>query len=464
MFKCSRTIRVGSIFLLDLGQDGFFSAVTFFRDVWNNETMVLENDNVLSSDAVLVSVVVPVFNAETYLGECMDSLIAQDYKCIEIICVDDGSTDSTLQICAEFARQDDRVVVVTQKNSGPGIARNAGMDIARGDYLYFADSDEIYCENLISTCLDHALSTDSDIVVFPFFQLNQKVGIPVLAQWAVLSENYPSGVFSWRDNPAYLFRSFQNFPWNKFYKTAFVQENNIRFEEIYLTEDLMFSAPALVLAQRIICLEEPLMYHREGLSSNSMSKKNEHPFDFLVAFESLKSFLEEKGLYEDLEEAYANWALESCVYNLLTINSLESFRMLYEKLQQESLWHLGLLTVERGRYHQEDFLTFLDDVVTKDADEFLFSHFVDFRDDAEELSYRSGVSLGVVADLRKNIKECQEDIALKEREILFCSAQRDDLQRRLDETMNAAEQKVGSVICALPRAIQRQMLKHRSNR
>ena len=90
----------------------------------------------------LISIVVPVYNTEKYLPKCLDSLLGQTYKNLEIICINDGSTDGSLQILEDYAKQDNRIIVLSQENAKQGAARNRGLDIAKGEYVTFVDSDD----------------------------------------------------------------------------------------------------------------------------------------------------------------------------------------------------------------------------------------------------------------------------------------------------------------------------------
>lgn len=100
-----------------------------------------------------VSIIVPVYNVEKYLKRCLDSLVNQTLKDIEIICVNDGSTDGSLAILDEYVRNDDRIVVINQENSGQSVARNRGIDVAKGEYIGFVDSDDWVSEDYLKSCI-----------------------------------------------------------------------------------------------------------------------------------------------------------------------------------------------------------------------------------------------------------------------------------------------------------------------
>ena len=113
-----------------------------------------------------VSVVIPVYNVEKYLGECLDSVLRQTFKDLEIICVDDGSTDSSPKILAEYAAKDARIKIITQSNAGLSAARNAGMDAANGKYIYFLDSDDYITDDAMERCVEICERDGLDQLVF----------------------------------------------------------------------------------------------------------------------------------------------------------------------------------------------------------------------------------------------------------------------------------------------------------
>jgi len=114
----------------------------------------------------LVSIIIPVYNVESYINQCIDSVIQQTYKNVEIILVDDGSDDSCPRICDEYARKDPRIRVIHKPNGGASDARNAGLAIAKGEYIYFLDSDDYIEKDAIATLVVHAHHYDADVVFF----------------------------------------------------------------------------------------------------------------------------------------------------------------------------------------------------------------------------------------------------------------------------------------------------------
>ena len=116
----------------------------------------------------LISIIVPLYNSGKYVGECIESLISQTYKNIEIILVDDGSTDNAGKICDEYAQKDDRIIVIHKENTGVADSRNRGLDIAKGDFIHFADSDDVMNKRLIEILHDVSVKNDADYVFSDF--------------------------------------------------------------------------------------------------------------------------------------------------------------------------------------------------------------------------------------------------------------------------------------------------------
>src|SRR5574344_122915 len=123
----------------------------------------------------LVSIIVPVYKVEPYLKRCLDIILNQTYKNIEIILVDDGSPDKCPQICDEYAKKDNRIIVIHQENGGLSAARNTGLDIAKGEYISFVDSDDWVHLQYIEVLLTSALKENADIIIGNHIRVNNSL-------------------------------------------------------------------------------------------------------------------------------------------------------------------------------------------------------------------------------------------------------------------------------------------------
>ena len=188
-----------------------------------------------------VSVIIPVYNVEKYLGPCLDSILGQTLNNIEVICVDDGSTDRSLEILREYEKRDARVKVLTQPNTNAGAARNKGIQQAKGEYLSFLDSDDHFDPTMLEKCAARMDQDGSDVLVFGAKQHNMRTGIISDMPWSLRLDRCPQkSVFPPREVKDYLFNNFQNWPWNKLFRRSFVEQHHITYQEITRTNDMAF--------------------------------------------------------------------------------------------------------------------------------------------------------------------------------------------------------------------------------
>lgn len=300
---------------------------------------------------VKVSVIIPVYNVEPYLRECVESILNQTLKEIELICVDDGSTDGSLGILREYEAKDSRVTVLTQQNRGGGAARNKGLAIAKGAYLSLLDSDDFFAPDMLEKAYRVCEERKAQICVYQVLRYEDGTGKTWWDKNAFKVENIPEKeVFSYRDMPDCILNTFQNWAWNKLISRELVEKNQIRFQEIFRTNDLLFVASCMVLADRITVLEEKLVYYRVGMKNSCQSTNARYPKDFLKAFYAVKDFLEEKGIYETVEKSFLNQALSGCIYNLNSIQDPQAREELYLELKQTAFEKLGIMGKEKSYF------------------------------------------------------------------------------------------------------------------
>lgn len=184
----------------------------------------------------LVSVIVPIYKVEDYLDECVQSIVGQTYKKLEIILVDDGSPDKCPQMCEEWSQRDDRIRVVHKTNGGLSSARNAGLDVAKGDYICFVDSDDFITPDYVEVMLNRIICDDKvGIVSGMIYRYTDGNKCPFKQQWNIQKENIvPPEDFT--VNCINLSISFT--VWNKIYRRDLI--NNVRFREGRTNEDTLF--------------------------------------------------------------------------------------------------------------------------------------------------------------------------------------------------------------------------------
>lgn len=267
-----------------------------------------------------ISVVMPVYNEEKFIRECLDSVVNQTLKDIEIICVNDGSTDSTLSILNGYAQKDPRVKVIDQANQGPGIARNTGLTAARGEYLAILDSDDRYDLYMLEKLLRLAEKDDLDIAICRCQALDNKTGKISEMSWAVQESMLPDGpVFSYKDLSRYNFRFCIGWSWDKIFRRSFVEKYGIRFPDLRNTEDAYFVFIALALADRMEVLDEVLVTHRMSMGTGVSETRDKNPDCFIHSILGIRQVLEEKNRFAEVEQGFSLWCAEHTVWQLSTL-------------------------------------------------------------------------------------------------------------------------------------------------
>ena len=261
------------------------------------------------------SVIVPIYNVERYLPKCIESIIHQTYPCLEIILVDDGSPDNCLEIMERYAKQDERITVVSQENGGLSAARNAGLRIATGDYISFVDSDDWIEENMFSELSVHLAQMKPDYTCFRIQYDNDRSGTHF-----VYGKPYPILKIEGVDLILEDTLKVQNIPtsaWSKVYNRDFLSRFALRFEPGIVNEDTLFSIQVACRAQKVTFLNG-LFYHtieREG--SISRSSQERLFLDMHTALLKAKEYMREIGYFERFQYLYEARYLKSMLYNLL---------------------------------------------------------------------------------------------------------------------------------------------------
>ncbi|MBQ9021346.1 MAG: glycosyltransferase [Eggerthellaceae bacterium] len=288
-----------------------------------------------------VSIVVPLHNSSAHIGPIVDAIKAQTEGDFEAILVDDGSTDETFELAQAATEGDSRFVLLAQENAGPGMARNAGLAVARGEWVLFFDVDDYPHEDLLEKALSRAQETGADIVVYGHDH-----------QWASGGPSWPSHnrwdasklpeVFSPHDIADDLFGVLRNWPWDKMWRRQFLQDAGISFPPLYRTEDMPFTCLGLVDAKKISLLDDVLYTYRVGALVSSTQTLDSAPFDFFEACCLLKAGLEQRGLFESYRRSYLQWVGTCVAVNLLGLRSPLVFEEVYGFMHEKGLGALGL--------------------------------------------------------------------------------------------------------------------------
>lgn len=274
------------------------------------------------SEEIAISIIIPIYNVEKYLRECLDSILNQTFQNFEIICVDDGSTDKSLEILEEYKNRDERFILLKQEHEGAGSARNKGIEFARGKYIQFLDSDDYFEPDMLEELYNHAEKYDADMVVCSSRKVDDQKNI-------VESGNPISPIntnitprekpFCWKDFKEDIFCLFNVPAWNKLYLKELIVSNNLAFQNLTSCNDVAFGHISKICAKRIVVFNKELVNYRCGRRGSITQFRAKCTENIIYAALEIRKFLKERGIYEELKKSYIkaikmhiSWEITHC--------------------------------------------------------------------------------------------------------------------------------------------------------
>lgn len=226
-----------------------------------------------------VSIIIPVYNAGKYLNDCINSIINQKYNNLEIILINDGSTDNSSKICEEYANNDKRVKLINQKNQGVSVARNKGLDIASGDIIMFVDSDDMMTDTTVADVVSEM--NNCDLLCFGYSELYKDKKIEIVSSSEIIDKKD-------FENRIILNNQIGGYLWNKAFLKSIIEKNNIKFnEEIHFCEDLLFVINYFKYCKKLFYKNKSLYLYRMRKSSVSFDFFNKKNISILKSYEKL---------------------------------------------------------------------------------------------------------------------------------------------------------------------------------
>lgn len=291
----------------------------------------------------IVSIIIPVYNAEKYIRECLDSLLRQTYPHFEIICVDDGSQDNSYEILKEYEECDKRISAITQKNQYAGVARNTGMERANGKYLLFLDADDFFCNDMLEQLVNQAEKDATEVLVFDMFRFdNLSKKVVQKTKTYIKKELFGKGVKSAAELRDYIFDFVTPTAMNKLFLREFILGSKLHFQSTKRANDLFFTYASLSRADRIGILDKKLLYYRVNNSESIQGCGCAASTDFGQALAALKTDLEKRNVWKAYQKSFDNMALSVCIYNLSNMKNMQMYCQLYMLLKNEILPQLNL--------------------------------------------------------------------------------------------------------------------------
>lgn len=324
---------------------------------------------------IKVSVILPVYNEELYLHQCLDSICGQTLKEIEIICVDDGSTDSSLDILYDYAERDARIKVLMQENRYAGAARNFGMQSAEGEYVLFLDSDDYFELDMLEKLYEKAEDDQLDIVMCCYDSYDDSTDQTVLWDFSGRDVFLPEGqdVFSGKElKDSGIFQVTVGWAWDKLLRREFIQKCGYFFSEFRSSEDGFFVYMLMARAERIGMIAERMVHHRVN-NFNSLSNTKES--DWENGFKMLRLIAEEltvQNLYHIFQKSFVSYAIEFQVWYLRSMHEKLAFYNCYKYIKEEMEQKFHFLQFQDSFLCEEQSLRQYRQIIEMEIWEFLF--------------------------------------------------------------------------------------------
>lgn len=309
-----------------------------------------------------VSVIISVYNGEKYITECLESILSQTLKNVEIICVDDASTDSTSQILQKY--QNILSIVTNPENCMAGVSRNNGFQVARGEYVIFLDADDLFEPCMLEKAYNKAKLYDADICIFKedLFVRNWEQHSNYPYAETIMEWLDTKGSFSPTELREALFLLWNGWAWDKMFRREFIVQTNLQFQKLRTSNDGFFVHAAMASAKKITLCNEVLVHHRTG-EAGSLSNTRDRAWEScLIYLRKLKEYLIDRDLFSLYEQSYINWSADFLYWNYRTLGEI-SRRSLADAMRQ--FFHADLLIeqYEAGFFYDAFLFWFVDCIV-----------------------------------------------------------------------------------------------------
>jgi glycosyltransferase involved in cell wall biosynthesis len=248
-----------------------------------------------------VSVIVPIYNVEKHIEKCIDSIINQSYSKIEVIMVNDGSTDNSRKMIDKY-NGDSRCKILDKKNGGASSARNLGLENSIGEYIFFVDSDDYLHKEAVRLLVEKMDTSGADFCCYRICFYSEDNQIKFLH-----GKNFCVEILDEKNEiikDALLGVNIKTSPWSKLYRRSFIEENHLRFVEGIINEDSLYTIESAVYSRKVAFLNIPLYYALIRQGSISRNIKKEILTSYFTVYERIKSVLEKENLFNNFEKYF----------------------------------------------------------------------------------------------------------------------------------------------------------------
>lgn len=279
---------------------------------------------------VKISIIMPVYNSEKFLINSLNSVINQSFRDFELICIDDGSTDDSLNILEDYARKDSRIRIFSQKNNGSGAARNIGLKMSEGEYICFMDSDDFISGDLLQLTYNNIVFNDSDIVLFKISNIQDDMETfvtPDLPYEKIFpNADFNDFTFNYHDIKDFILKLYYA-PWTKLYKKEFLNQfDDFLFDEDLPYEDILFHVKSMLRASKISFLPKYL-YHYRIDNSDSVSFYSKDHIKIFDVIDNIESFLNKENYLNEFKMEFEYFKLSQIMIHMVRPVDADYFKL-----------------------------------------------------------------------------------------------------------------------------------------
>ena len=286
---------------------------------------------------VAISVIIPVYNVELFLEQAIDSVLNQTFEDIELICVNDGSNDNSLDILNSFSKKDSRVKIFNKENGGCGSARNLALKNATGDYIYFFNPDDYISPDTFDELYNNAINNDSDLVLFKIARFRDSNVIDYSnpgfdLEKVIKDKDFNNYTFNYNEIKKYVLnKSFS--PWTKLYKHEFLDKyEDFCFDENIAFDDVPFHVKSMLRAEKISYIPDFFYYYR--FNPNSVNNTSSNGIDIFKIIDITENFLKDEGFFCEFQNEFYLFKIHQIFHYILSTDSEEYFQLAKKELSK----------------------------------------------------------------------------------------------------------------------------------
>lgn len=395
----------------------------------------------------LVSIVLPVYNVEEYLSQSLDSVVNQTYNNLEIICVDDGSTDNSGATLQKYKDNDSRIQIITQNNQGVSAARNAGMDLATGKYIIFWDPDDYFHLKAIEYMVERAEKERADVCICDAQHFYSDTG-QLTHHPYIVAPKIDASVFSWRDCPDQIFFVGSSVPWNKLVLLSLLRDHDIRFPDVPYLVDNEYMFLVMCYAERITLCKRRLIYYRMDRPNSLVQNNDKSSKNVVTIFRKIYDELNKRKLLEDPALRYCFFKKTASMYHY-RIRYCNSFSD-YEKLYNQFVVPASPLSEYDSDYEE---LKRIDDMGSLSGGDYLLNAFKNLQranDNKQQKLLTANRKVRTLESKNEKLIQNNNNLSAENKHLKH---ETEKLKKEIDKVRSSNSFKIGKAITYLPRQL-----------